>query len=232
MSETPSQFKARQEEAKKRINAMDKGVLRSSPQRTEFFEAVYDQAEGDAAMVPWADLAPKQELANWLEHHAGNGKRAVDVGCGLGDNAQAISAAGYKTLGFDFSQKAIDWASQRFSQSDVDYQFADLFDLPKELIRQFDLVHECYTLQSIPPETLDKTIPAIASLVAPNGTLLVYTRTRPDGADVEGPPWPLEETRVQEFEKFGLTLIKTSPFIMHKTDRTLPHRFDIWERQV
>ena len=104
--------------------------------------------------MPWADLSAKHKLADWLQNNPGGGKRAVDVGCGLGDNAEALAEAGYATIGFDFSGDAISWAEQRFRESDVDYHVADLFDLPTEWIGAFDLVHECYTLQSIPPETL------------------------------------------------------------------------------
>lgn len=202
--------------------------------REAFFETVYENADGDAAMVPWADLAAKDRLTQWLEAnslpHDAPKARAVDVGCGLGDNAEALASAGYQTLGFDFSPKAINWAKQRFSHSAVEYAHGDLFNLPQDWLGAFDLVHECYTLQSIPPETLDHSIPAVASLLAPGGTLLVYTRVRNDGEAAEGPPWPLEQSRVMAFKDHGLELVSREDFDLERPDKTIAHAFCVWRR--
>ncbi len=223
-------FKRRQDAAKDQINQSDRDDHHTNPRRDQFFETVYENAGRDAAMVPWADLKAKDQLADYLASQLGDGKRAVDVGCGLGDNAEALAQAGYETLGFDFSPKAIQWAKDRFGAGPVEYKVGDLFDLPKDWIGQFDLVHECYTLQSIPPETLGETIPAISSLVAAGGTLLVYTRLRDDGSDVDGPPWPLERTAAQSFASHGLTLKSEAPFFIERWDRSIEHTFTIWEK--
>ncbi len=91
-------------------------------------------------------------------------------------------------------------------------------------------MHECYTLQSIPPETLVNSIPSVASLVAPNGILLVYTRIREDESEVEGPPWPLEERKVMSFVDQGLELVSREDFILERPDRDIPHSFCVWRR--
>ena len=107
---------------------------------------------------------------------------------------------------------------------------ADLFDLPESWQGAFDLVHECYTLQSIPPETLKESLPAVAGLVTPGGTLLVYTRTRKAGQAVDGPPWPLEEPVTQEFSKYGLEPVSMDTFSLPKGERDIPHLFSVWRR--
>lgn len=229
-SETKEAFNARQEAMKSKVNEMDKGSLHSLPEREKFFQDVYNNAEGDAAAVPWADLAAKERLATWLEENPDHEGRAIDIGCGLGDNAEALAEAWYETIGFDFSSKAISWAKERFPESDVTYRQMDLFDLPQEWLGAFDLVHECYTLQSIPPETLEKSIPAVSSLVAPNGILLVYTRIRDDGAQADGPPWPLEENKVVSFADYGLELVSRDDFMLERPDRKIPHSFMVWKR--
>lgn len=223
-------FEKRREEAMAKVQLLDKDTLHSMPEREKFFQDVYNNADGDAAAVPWADLAAKEKLANWLEENPDHEGRAIDVGCGLGDNAEALSEAWYETIGFDFSPKAISWAKERFPESDVTYRQMDLFDLPQEWLGAFDLVHECYTLQSIPPETLEKSIPAVASLVAPNGILLVYTRIRDDGAEVDGPPWPLEKNKVISFVDHGLELVSRDDFVLERPDRKIPHTFMVWRR--
>lgn len=225
-------FKARQEANKTRINALDHNRLFAEPRRDAFFENVYQMADGDPAMVPWADLQAKDKLLNWLSVNADPGCKAIDVGCGLGDNAIALENAGYKTTAFDFSNDAINWARSRFETSSIEFLVGDLFDLPEHWVGNFDLVHECYTLQSIPPETLEQSIPAVASLVAEGGTLLVYTRVREDDSDVSGPPWPLEMSRAASFSQFGLELMLRESFSLEKDDRKIPHEFSIWRRNT
>jgi len=175
-------------------------------------------------------LTTKDKLASWLADHPDHEGRAIDVGCGLGDNAEALSEAWYETVGFDFSPKAIAWAKERFPESDVTYRQMDLFDLPQEWLGAFDLVHECYTLQSIPSATLERSIPAVVSLVAPEGFLLVYSRIREDGAMVDGPPWPLEESKLMSFTDHGLELVSRENFVLERPDRTIPHVFCVWRK--
>jgi len=227
-------FQDRRNEARQKINAMDKGVLHDEPERQSFFNAVYDQANGDPAFVPWADLKAKKQLDQWLADNNGiknsSALTAIDIACGLGDNAEAMANAGYRTTAFDLANDAIAWARKRFPNSQVDYQTADLFNLPSEWNSGFDLVHECYTLQALPPELLEKTRAAIASLVKPGGTLLVFTRVRRNGADADGPPWPLEETEIEKFAKLGFELVLENRFSNEKNGRTIPHSFTQWKR--
>ena len=224
------EFQKRREQAMAEVQLLDRDVIHDNPEREQFFETVYDRAEGDAAAIPWADLAAKHKLADWLAQNGHHSGRAIDVGCGLGDNAEALANAGYETTAFDFSPKAIDWAKSRFPASSVKYSVGDLFDLPREWLGKFDLVHECYTLQSIPPETLEKSMPAIASLVAPGGLLLVYTRVRPNAGEVDGPPWPLEADTAMSFDEYGLELLSREEFILERPDKTIPHLFCVWCR--
>lgn len=213
-----------------RINRIGAELATENPDRGDFFETVYDDAAGDAAMVPWADLAPKPNLVEWLQNQPVKQGRAIDVGCGLGDNAEALANAGYDTTGFDYSPDAIAWACKRFPHSKVNYLTADLFDLPKNWREAFDLVSEIYILQALPPETLGRTMPAIASLIAPGGTLLSYTRIRGDGAPVDGPPWPLEESTAMKFTQFGLELVSKSSFEIERHGRIVPIWFCEWHK--
>lgn len=228
---TTENFKKRQEAAKTVVNALDKADLETAPRRSKFFNHVYQNAGGDAVYVPWADLAPKPEIKAWLEANPGQGK-AIDVACGLGDNAEALASAGWETTAFDVSEGAISWAKQRFPNSNVDYRAADLFALPAEWIGKFDVVNECYTLQAMPPETLAQTVPAIASLLAPAGRLLIYTRIRNDRVHADGPPWPLTEAALECFEHFGLRCHARQDFIVEKPGRKIPHTFMEWRKMT
>ena len=132
--------------------------------------------------------------------------RALDVGCGLGDNAEALSAAGAETTAFDLSENAIRWARRRFPDSRVKYRAADLFDPPPEWRGAFDLVNECYTLQALPNRLLPEAGRALVSFLNPGARLLVTPRSRPNPAAPEGPPWPLSRGDIEGLAGRGLTL--------------------------
>lgn len=199
--------------------------------RNAFFDDVYRNAAGDAAAVPWADLKPKADLEQWLAANPGAGRRAVDVACGLGDNAQALAAAGWTTAAFDLSAEAIAWARRRFPQTSVDYRVADLLAPPPEWVGAFDLVHECYTLQAVPPAMLPAMRRAVCALVRPGGSLLVYARVRPDGASAEGPPWPLEEREAAAFAQEGFAPVAERRFVIERHGRPVAHLFAHWVRK-
>ena len=198
--------------------------------RSAFFDGVYRDAQGDAAAVPWADMEPKPQLLNWLSDHPGRGRRAVDIACGLGDNAAALDAAGWQTTAFDYVEKAVSWARQRFTDRAIDWHVADLLNLPLEWRGAFDLVNECYTVQSVPPEHHAEFSAAIASLVAPGGTLLVYARSRGEGTEASGPPWPLMPSELDVYASSGLKREASDSFEIQRPGKMSPHRFDVWRR--
>ncbi|MDE2578517.1 MAG: class I SAM-dependent methyltransferase [Hyphomicrobiales bacterium] len=177
----------------------------SDPYRRDWFRAVYDLAEGDAARVPWADLAPHPLLADWLRDRRLTG-RALDIGCGLGDNAEAIAKAGAQTSAFDLSENAIAWARKRFPQSSVDYRAADLFATPRDWRGAFDFAHECYTLQALGPAALPAAARAIAQTLKPGAQLLVIARARDEREEIPGPPWPLTRSQIDTIAQAGLRL--------------------------
>ncbi len=199
-------------------------------ERDAFFESVYRQAGGDAGRVPWADLKPKPQLVEWLASRKGADRSAVDIACGLGDNAEAIAAAGYDVTAFDLSPDAIDWARSRFAGSAVKYTVADLLAPPAGWEGGFDLVHECYTMQAVPPAMLEAITRGVARLVAPGGTLLVYTRIRPDDSPVSGPPWPLQESEAMAFGSMGFECVSVERFATVRGEREIPHLFCEWRK--
>ena len=205
------EFAARRAAARKRLDAIDphrrEGGTQDDPYRRAWFEAVYDLAGADPACVPWADLEPHPLLADWLASNDIASRRALDVGCGLGDNAEALAAKGARVSAFDLSAKAIDWARRRFPNSNVDYCAADLFEAPAQWRGAFDLVHECYTLQALPSVLIPGAASALAAMLAPGGRLLVIARARPNAEAPKGPPWPLSREDIERIAAAGLSLV-------------------------
>lgn len=171
-----------------------------------WFEALYRGASGDAAAIPWADLAPHPAIVRWLDA-AGPlaGRRAIVVGCGLGDDAVEVARRGAVTTAFDLSDTAVAWCRRRFPDAPVAWTTADLLATPAAWRRAFDLVVEVFTIQSMPPALRERAIAAVADLLAPGGRLVVVARTRGEDEAAQGPPWPLTPRELEGFTRAGLT---------------------------
>ena len=204
--DTP-EFAARRLAARARLDAIDDAGA-SDRYRRDWFEAVYQTAGDDPAQIPWADLVAHPLLAAWLDNASSPaaGARALDVGCGLGDNAAALAAKGWQTTGFDLSALAARWAASRFPG--VHFLAADLLKPPADWNGAFNLVHECYTLQALPDAPRAEAMANIARFVMPGGVLLVIARARAGTGTVSGPPWPLSREEILAFGSHGLTAEK------------------------
>lgn len=181
---------------------------------TGWFERLYAQAGADGRGVPWARNGPHPDFLAWLETDAGpgGGRRALSVGCGLGDDAEALAAHGFATTAFDVSQSAIDLCRQRFPASPVDYRAADLFDPPADWIEAYDLVAEIITVQALPPEMQADAFRQITRFVAPGGLLFVGTQVRNPRVEPTGPPWPLDVTLLNLPVELGWTEVGRQSF--------------------
>ena len=171
-----------------------------------FFDAVYSGANGDANGVPWADLQPHPVALAWLQRQnvRGEGRSALVVGCGLGDDAEELAGRGFKVTAFDVSPSAVAWCRRRFPTSSTHYQVADLLKAPKEWRWAFDFVLEIYTIQALPRELRAQAIASIAQFVAPGGELLVVCRGREPQEDPGTLPWPLTRAELALFAQDGL----------------------------
>ena len=171
-----------------------------------WFERLYSAAAGDPKRIPWADLAPNPNVTRYIEAKGlrGAGKKALKVGCGLGDDAEYLARVGFRVLAFDVAPTSIAWCRRRFPQSQVDYAVCDLFHAPEAWRHAFEFVLESYTLQVLPAHIRRKAMACIAQFVAPGGTLLVIARGRDEGEPKGEMPWPLLKSELEGFRKSGL----------------------------
>ncbi len=169
------------------------------------FEEIYARAGDDLAAVPWASLAPHPALLAWLDSEPeASLQQALVVGCGLGDDAEAVSRRGYTVTAFDIAPTAIARCRQRFPGSRVEYRVADLFALPDAWRGVFDLVVEVRTLQSLPLEQRAGAAAAIAGTVGPGGIVWVRCLARDDAEPVTARPWPVSRRELTAFADTGM----------------------------
>lgn len=196
--------------------ARARALARDAIERGEplaWFERLYREAAAGSALVPWADLVPNPHLVEWLEAHPLPPGRALDVGTGLGDNAEELARRGWDVVAFDIAATALDAARARFPSSRVHYTTANLLEPPADWRMAFDLVAETYTLQVLPRRERAVAGRALGDLVAPGGTLLVVARGR-EAAEPEGAmPWPLTRAEIEAIEQNGIRLTAFEDFL-------------------
>ena len=184
-----------------------------------FFETVYQNADhDDLSKIPWATLAPNVYLEKHLSMEKPvSGKKALVIGCGLGDDAMILEKHGYEVDAIDISPSAIALTKKRHPKSKVNFHVADIYEMPESSIGKYDFVYEGLTIQSLPPADREKLVKIIVSFVAYGGELLVYAHTQNDDESYGGPPWPFYADEFKFFENEGLKKIYDK-----KEDETMP----------
>ncbi|MDP3981786.1 MAG: class I SAM-dependent methyltransferase, partial [Chlamydiota bacterium] len=169
-----------------------------------FFESIYQEAKTDPGQIPWAHMEINPDFSEWLRQNPiqGSGQNALVIGCGLGDDAEALSQCGFEVTAFDFSPTAIGWAKSRFPETKVHYQVADLLDPPEDWAQRYDWVLEIHTIQALPIHIRQEVMACIAIFIKPGGHLLVFCRARAETSIPDGPPWPVCKKEMDYFKEF------------------------------
>lgn len=198
----------------------------------DWFDYIYKSANGDFTKVFWADLEASPYLISWLkkEFVQKTNKKACVIGCGVGDDAEALSEFGFEVTAFDISKTAIDLCKKRYPNTKVDYLVADLFDYPKEWFESFDVVYECNTLQVLPNKYRKKARAAMSSLLAKNGFILVSCRSREENKKEDEIPKPLAKSELDEF--ITIDNLQEQSFLAYDDKQTprVPHYFAVYKK--
>lgn len=179
---------------------------------TNWFEPLYAGSGSNGEGVPWANMETHPSFARWLERNPldGEGKTALVVGCGMGDDAIELENRGFRVTAFDVSRSAITYCRERFPDSAATFEQADLLEEQPHWAGKFDFVLEIYTVQALPPAYESRLIENISRFVAPTGLLLVVAEVAQGQRSYEnGPPWLLTPGHVDAFAAQGLNLRET-----------------------
>ncbi len=148
--------------------------------------------------------------------------RALVVGCGYGDDAQWLAERGCEVTAFDIAASAVRKCRERFGESNVRYQEADLLSPPAAwLADPFDLVVEAYTVQVLPPASAERATAVRMLAALTGGTLLVIARGRRGDDDPGTMPWPLRRAELDPLREAGLREIRFEDYV---DDENLPVR--------
>ena len=199
---------------------------------TGWFDSIYKSANGDHTKVFWADLEPSPYLVSWLEKNPIDkpSKRACVIGCGVGDDAEALSEFGFEVTAFDISVTAIELCKNRYKDTKVNYVVADLFDYPKEWFEKFNVVYECNTIQVLPGDYRIKARITMSSLICKDGYILVSCRSRNEGEKENAIPLPLTKAEMDKF--VDSDKLKEISFLAYDDTQepSVPHFFGIYQR--
>jgi 2-polyprenyl-6-hydroxyphenyl methylase/3-demethylubiquinone-9 3-methyltransferase len=157
-------------------------------------QAKYERLVERAPGVWWSDGGPFVGLhqlnpirVEYFRHAFGSfaGKRVLDVGCGGGILAEALAREGAVVTGVDPSEKSIAVARAHAAEMElkIDYRVASGEALAASFADGFDLVFAVDVLEHV--DDLDRTLAAIATVLAPGGGLGFLTHNRTIAAFLE-----------------------------------------------
>jgi len=123
---------------------------------------------------PWVGQ-PRPELVNLVESGALQPGRAIDLGCGTGDNAIFLTQHGFEVTALDFAPAAIATAKAKARQAglDVDFGVDDLTRL-STVSGQFDLLVDYGTFDDLSIRQRAAYVRQIVPLAKPGAKFLLW----------------------------------------------------------
>jgi 2-polyprenyl-6-hydroxyphenyl methylase/3-demethylubiquinone-9 3-methyltransferase len=143
----------------------------------KFSDLAHRWWDPQGAFRPLHELNPVR--LDWIARRVAlPGARVVDVGCGGGILAEAMSARGAEVLGIDLAGKSLQVARLHALESGtrVEYRAVAAEDLAQEQPARYDLVTCMEMLEHVPDPA--RTIDACARLARPGGQVLFSTINR------------------------------------------------------
>lgn len=144
------------------------------------------------------------------------GKSILHLQCHFGQDSLSLARMGAKVTGIDFSDKAIEKARELNSQLNLDAQFicCDIYDLPNQLNKQFDIVFTSYGTIGCKLPDLDRWAEVVSQFLKPNGQFVM--------ADFHPVVWMMDN----EFQKIQYNYFNVEEIVEHETEPRQSGRSD------
>lgn len=123
--------------------------------------------------TPWdTQITPPEVMAFLSDTPPG---RALDLGCGTGTNAIAMTRYGWRVTGIDFAPQAILKARRKAARHRlaIDFRVGDVTDLDG-LERPFDYVLDIGCLHALNEKQRIRYASGFKGLIRPGGTFMLY----------------------------------------------------------
>ncbi|OYQ38272.1 hypothetical protein CHU92_05840 [Flavobacterium cyanobacteriorum] len=162
----------------------------------------------------WDVSAAQPDLVKLVNSGRLPGKRVLDIGCGLGDNAIYMATEGYDVTGIDYVTSGIKVARKRASKTNtcINFGVADAFSL-SSFKNEFDIVTDFGLYHNVPAGKLPLYLDNITKVLKPGGFFIIQSFgsgapksrfgprlvTEPELHKVFGLPWEILEIQPAEY---------------------------------
>jgi ubiquinone/menaquinone biosynthesis C-methylase UbiE len=131
------------------------------------------------------------------------GKSVLDIGCNIGYGANILSPVSKNVVAIDFDNKALDFARERFSAPNINFQHSEAQTLPYS-DSSFDVVTSFQVIEHINQNDLPLYLNEIKRVLTKNGVAILTTPNRKLRLNPFEKPWNPEhftEYSAKGFEK-------------------------------
>ncbi len=124
--------------------------------------------------IPWNIESPPEILIDLITSGKVKQCRAIELGCGTGNNVIYLCSRGFDCTGVDISETAIKIAENSAEEKNVKCNFitADVLGDMAELDGTYDFVYDWMLLHHIYPQDRDKYLANVYKLLKSGGTYL------------------------------------------------------------
>jgi methyl halide transferase len=140
--------------------------------------------------LPWDIKRPDFNLVNSVRDFGINPGKALDIGCGTGDNAIWLSKTGFDVTGVDISETAIGMARRKAEESNVAVEFHVADFLSQKIPgKPFHFVFDRGCFHTFDrKKSRRKFAASVSNILAPDGLWLSLAGNYDDGRLDVGPP--------------------------------------------
>lgn len=168
-------------------------------ERESFWSSIYKSTESPG----WNLNAPAPALNEMLQRLKLTKSRILVLGCGEGHDAARFAQDGHVVTAVDISPVALEKARSLYSHfENIQFIEADIFKLPKEFDRSFDIVFEHTLYCAINPVQRNELVKVWNRVLTDQGQLMgvFFTFEKRQGPPFGGTEWELRQRLKKNYQ--------------------------------